>query len=383
MSLPGKKALQDRVRLVHLVPGEDRSGFFCGLAEDHDRGRFDLSFLVVGELEGTFSQRLGDLGVRVHSIPYDGWRHFGRTCLQVANWLSQERAQILHTHVFLPSLLGALASTLAGIPLTVTTRHHSDYHFRKRKSVHLALDRLVGDLADGIVAVSDHTREYLIDREGFSPAKIRTIHNGVRVERIGAPDPGRIRQVRGELALDDGFSILLPGRLHPEKGTDLLLEALKILKEKGIVIRAFLAGEGPFREIFQADADRLGLSDDVSFLGFRQDVVTLMRAVDLVVLPSRVEAFGLVALETVAAGGLLVASSAGGIKEIVTHGKNGILVPPFDAQALAAAIEGLFRDPGRGRAILENTGPGILKTFGFPGMVRQYEEFYDGLLRNR
>ncbi|MGW8266955.1 MAG: glycosyltransferase [Longimicrobiales bacterium] len=372
---------ESRTRLVHLVPGEDRSGLFTGLARYHDRGRFELSFLIVGRVEEVFSERLRALEIPTRVIPYRGWSDLASGVSRATAWLCRERVDVLHAHIFQPSLLGMVAATLAGVPLKVVTRHHSDYHFRGRKWAHLALDRLTMDLADGVIAVSNHTRDFLLIREKVDPVKVRVIHNGILEGRIPPTDPSALDAVRQELGLASGFSVLLPGRLHPEKGTDILFKAVRVLKERGLTVRVLLAGEGPFRRPFEEEVRRLGLRDQVSFLGFRDDVVDLMRAVDLVVLPSRVEAFGLVALEALAAGAALVASSVGGIREIVTHEKNGILVPPEDEMALALEIQRMLTDPPRKEAVRANAGSGVFESFGFPMMVERYEDLYGGLLR--
>jgi len=273
------------------------------------------------------------------------------------------------------------SATLAGVPVKVVTRHHSDYHFRGGKWAHLALDRLTMDLSDGVIAVSNHTRDFLLIREKVQSAKVRAIHNGIPEDRIPPVDPGALEAVRQSLGLASGVSVLLPGRLHPEKGTDILFKAVRVLKDRGLTVRVLLAGEGPFRQPFEEDVRRLGLQDQVSFLGFREDVVDLMRAVDLVVLPSRVEAFGLVAVEALAAGAPLVASSVGGIREIVADGVNGVLVPPENEMALALEMHGILTDPARREAIRAKAGSGVLESFGCPMMVERYEEFYGTLLR--
>jgi glycosyltransferase involved in cell wall biosynthesis len=136
------------------------------------------------------------------------------------------------------------------------------------------------------------------------------------------------------------------GRMIAAKGVDTLLKAADILLKTGSFL-FLIAGDGPDREDFTSMADTLGLRQSVRFLGYRQDIPTLLKAADLFVLPSLSEGLPLSVLEAMAAKRAIVATRVGGIPDLVEDGITGLLVNPGDAVALAEAINALAIDPDR------------------------------------
>ena len=175
--------------------------------------------------------------------------------------------------------------------------------------------------------------------------------------------------------------ILVAARLHPEKGYEHLLDAIRVLKEKArhpFVL--LIAGEGPFEKEYRERTRRLGCEGLVRFMGFRNDLFDFMVASDVFVLPSVAEAFGLVLVEALHLGVPVVATRVGGIPEIVDHGADGILVPPADSTALAAALMVLLSNGVR-RSQLAGAGRSkVVERFSIERMIRAYEGLYDELL---
>jgi glycosyltransferase involved in cell wall biosynthesis len=232
-----------------------------------------------------------------------------------------------------------------------------------------------------VVAVSRHTAEHLLEVEAAPAAKVRVIYNGIDFDRIRPSSPEARARIRAAEGLADAQVILVAARLHPEKGYEYLLDAVRILKEKSKCPFVLLvAGEGPFAAEYRERTRRLGCERLVRFLGFRNDLPDLMVASDVFVLPSVAEAFGLVLVEALYLGVPIVATRAGGIPEIVDHDADGILVPPADSASLASALAGLLLDSAR-RTRLAGAGRAkVLERFGFEAMVRAYESLYDELL---
>lgn len=153
---------------------------------------------------------------------------------------------------------------------------------------------------------------------------------------------------RGSLGVPEGARLLLAmGRLHRNKGFDTLISALAAIPRAHLVI----AGEGPERPSLAALAARLGVAGRVTLLGWREDQAALLAAADLFVCPSRHEPLGNVVLEAWSAGRAVIAAAAQGPAELIEHGTTGLLVPPDDADALAAAISALLDDAARAAAL--------------------------------
>lgn len=245
----------------------------------------------------------------------------------------QTRPDIVHVHT--PSTSGlarlALAARLARVPKIILTLHQvaPDPLPRRSRIVNRAGQRLVHTT----VAVSGGAADTQAVHAGLSRRRIEVIHNGVEDARLdpGATDP--LPRHNGEVWA--GYF----GRLAAEKGVDTLIDAVGAARRTGVDIRLLVAGDGYERAALEARADDLDCADAVVFAGHRADARMLMREVDIVVHPPRFEGFGLVVAEAMEAGRAIVATNvAGGIPELVRDGDNGVLVPPDDVPALAAAI---------------------------------------------
>jgi len=367
-------------RLLHFAQDGDTSGYFPQLTRWHQRDRYRMYFGTLNPVAPWLREYMNAQGVPVFSCDCRGRLSYPLGAGRLAAFLRRERIDILHTHLFEPSVVGLLAGVLARTRTRVMTRHYSDYHTRIDKRWHVRLDQLCTRLAHGVIAVSQHTAEHMVTREAAPPEKIHTILNGIDLERVRLSSAGAPAQVRRELGAEGAYLLLIAARLHPEKGYHHLFRAMARLK--GALDRPVLllvAGRGELEQSFRDEVRALGCEDVVRFLGFRRDVHDLMAAADLFVLPSVAEAFGLVLAEALYLGTPVVATRVGGIPEVVRDGLDGILVPPGDSDALAEAIAGLLRDPGKRRRL---AGPGrerIRECFRFEDMVLKYEEVYEQL----
>src|SRR5262249_24656144 len=258
---------------------------------------------------------------------------------------------LVHTHLYYANVLGRVAARLAGSPPVVTTLHNPDYTFeatertlcRARK----LLDRWTGARNAAVVAVSGAVAEDFRRHMGWTG--IRVIPNGVDLEAF-APGGGDDGAARGEWP-GPGLRLLSVGRLHPQKGHGVLLDAMGRTAARGASLSLVIAGEGTLRPVLEEGIRRLGLDGSVRLAGRRGDVRELLRAADVFVFPSLYEAVGIALLEAMASGLPVVASRTGGIPEVVEDGASGRLVPPGDAEALAEALAALARDPDERRRL--------------------------------
>ncbi len=369
-----------RVRVFHVVESGDTSGFFPQLARWHDRGLFEMTIGTIYAADPLLVREMESLGVPVWS----GGATSRRGLPLVAERLRRRLAgneDIVHTHLFEPSLLGLGVARSLGMH-RVSTRHHSNYHARMDKHWHVRLDRLVTRWSEIVIAVSAHTAKVMIDDEGADPARVRTIPNGVDVARITTSGEDELRALRS--SLDDGDDsvrlVLHPARFHPEKGHFELFDAIaRLNRGGGPPVRLLLAGEGPARGDYEDHVRRIGIGDEVRFLGFRRDIHDLMAVADLVVFPSLAEAFGLALLEAIYLGAPVLASDVGGMPEIVRSLGGGALVPPGDPAALAGAIAAALASPPRA-ADRGAVARAVEERYSFESMMKGYEEVYAEVL---
>jgi glycosyltransferase involved in cell wall biosynthesis len=370
--------------ILHFAQDSDTSGFFPQLARLHDRTSYRMFFGTLNPMAPWLREYMESQGVECFDARARERKEYPLALGRLVRCLRRGPVDILHTHLFEPSVIGLVGGAIARTPLRIVTRHYSDYHTRIHKRWHVHLDQMCTRLSHAVIAVSRHTGEHMIQAEGASPEKVEVVPNGIDFERVKPSSVDARKRVREELGIGNGHLVLIVARLHPEKGYEYLFEALPDLKKR--VTRPFLvavAGTGALEGAFRERVRSLGCDQVVRFLGFRRDVPDLMVASDLVVLPSLAEAFGLAVAEALYLGVPVVATRTGGLPEIVTDGVDGLLVPPADSVALAAAIADLLNDPHRRAALAGRGRERIHREFSFERMLRAYERIYDRLWKRR
>ncbi len=260
--------------------------------------------------------------------------------------IRRERIQILHAHLFLANLTARLIGRLAGVPIVISTHHDTDLEmgFLARLA-----ESATASMSDTVLACSEAVRRYAIRTYGLRPGQVRTLRNAIPAAEEAAGHAARRDRVRRELGAANGERLVgTVGRLvEPKKGIPIFLAAARRMADRLPGVRFVIVGDGPARERLEALATKEGMGHRTLFAGERRDVPDVMRALDLLVQPSNWEGFGLTVLEAMAAGRPVVATRVGGVPEVVLEGRTGLLVPPADPDALAAACLEILTDPER------------------------------------
>jgi glycosyltransferase involved in cell wall biosynthesis len=366
-----------QTRILHFAQDSDTSGYFPQLAKWHDRDRFKMYFATLNPMAPWLEEYMVSQGVTCFGCECDRRIRYPVGLMRLARFLRRERIDIIHAHLFEPSVVGLLAGTLAGTPVRVMTRHYSDYHSRIGKKWHVRLDQLCTSLSHRVIAVSGHTARHLVEVENTPGEKVSVVMNGIDFERVEVSRGDARARIRKEFDCEDKHLLVIVARLHPEKGHHYLFQALPEIRRRCTKpVRLLVAGVGTFDAAYREEVTAAGCADLVRFLGFRKDSPDLIAAADLLILPSLAEAFGLVLTEALYLGTPVVATRVGGIPEIVRDGVDGVLVPSADSPALADAIIRLLEDSAeRGR--LAGAGRDrVINRFRFEEMVRCYETLY-------
>ncbi len=259
------------------------------------------------------------------------------------------RVDLIHAHNGRTMLSSAVAVSLAGKGAAVATQHFLEPDHVNRKGPKSILSgaahHWVGGRLKHYIAISDAVRDSMLSRNEAPVSKITVIPNGmppVELEKLIA-----VSQVRSSLGLHEGQVMLLcAARLEKEKDVTSLITAMEVVSRTLPDVICFVAGKGSLHSELTAQINRLGLSGKVKLLGFRDDILSLIAACDLFVLPSLAEPFGLVLLEAMALRKPVIATDAGGPREIVVSGNTGTLVPPAAPESLARAIVQICSEPG-------------------------------------
>ncbi len=322
------------MKVLHLITTLDRAGAevqlldLCAALLERGAARPSVAYLKgAGELAGEFLAA----GVPVARLDADGAGWPGGI-LRAWRLLRAERPDVVHTHLFKADLLGWLLARRCGARALVSTKHALDLPLTRDpwrgpgRRAALAAHRVVGISG----AVADHVRAAL----DLPPERLLVIPYGLSAARVPDGDGDAFRRSLG--IPPDAPVVLAPARLSPEKGVDVLVQAAALLREQVAGVRVVLLGRGPEEHHLRRLAAALDAEDTVLFAGFLPDPGPAFVAADVVALPSRREGFCLAALEALGAGRPVVASAVGGLPEVL--GDAGTLVPPDDAEALAAAL---------------------------------------------
>jgi glycosyltransferase involved in cell wall biosynthesis len=293
--------------------------------------------------------------------------------VRLARWLRRHRPDLVHLHTAWATWLGGWAAYSAGVPAIATCR--MERRFARGWRTRLIYETLVQRAVAISTSIADSLAAGGVPRE-----RVCVIPSAVAPARL-ALRAGR-EATRRALGAPDGALVLLTiGALVHRKGLDVLLDALAGLGRDGLRPLLWVAGDGPEHASLAAQVVRLGLLEQVRFLGRRDDIGDLLAAADLFVMPSRDEGLGVAALEAMAAGRPVVATRVGGLQEAVIDGRTGLLVPPDDPNALATALARLLRYEAL-RVQLGAAGPArIAEAYDAEQMVGAYAQLYDVVAR--
>ncbi|WGJ90466.1 glycosyltransferase [Achromobacter mucicolens] len=286
------------------------------------------------------TQRLRDAGFTVHTVNMDGAVNFVRSVAFVRRVAARGRFDVVNTHSRCDTVRAAMGARLARTPLIVRTRHlakpiNSLYAYTW--------------LAHRVIAVSRHVQRQLLDG-GAPPEAVATIHSPIVLPE--GDGKGSLRQELGLPA--DALVVGCVAVMRTEKGHADLIDAFQRVLAAFPQAHLVLAGDGmPVFERLKGQVQALGLASRVHFLGRRHDIGNVLQAFDVFALPTHREAFGTAFVEAAAMGVPVIGTDVGGVPETMQAGVTGLLVPPRDPAALAAALESLLADPERRRRMGE------------------------------
>lgn len=347
------------LRVLHFV-----SGGFSGATQvaidlcGDDAGQD--TFLVLRRRIMDPTERVRALrakGLRVEVVPR--WSHTV-TILALRRLCLEWKPDVLVAHGFSEHLWGRYAALLAGVPCIVQIEHNVRERYGRWR---LWQSLWLAQRTDRIVGVSRAVEDVLV-RLGHPPERCMTIHNGIELSRWTKGQPWAQREA----------AIVMPARFARQKDHRTLIEALVPLKALGHRPTVYFAGEGKasWRKEAEQLAARLGVQDQVQCLGHVQDLPALLGRVKLCVLSTHYEGLGLGLIEGMASGCCGVGTDVEGVREIITHGHNGLLVPHADAQALARTLAELLGDDARTQALAAVGQAHVHAAFDRQRMRQQY-----------
>ncbi|HET9361518.1 MAG TPA: glycosyltransferase [Vicinamibacterales bacterium] len=380
-------ASTEPIRLLKLLPT-----FFCGGTENQfmtlsrslDRHRFDVELACLRRV-GPFLAEAEGRSRPLREYPIDTFRSVRAVAQQarLARHIVQRRIEIVHAYSFYGNVFAIPPSRLAGVPVVIASiRDRGPY----LTPMQMRVQQYVCRLATRVLVNADAVKDWLLD-QGYDPARIVVIRNGVDLCRFNAPgDPDAIRR---ELGLAPGVPLVtVVSRLNHLKGVEDFLRAAAMLADRYPTVHFLVVGEAGepdvhYLTVLTRLADSLGIGGRVRFTGLRSDVPAVLASSTVSVMPSLDEALSNVVLESMAAGVPTVATRVGGTPEAIADGVTGLLVPPGDATAMAEAIARVLKDPGLAAALGCAGRRRIEERFSVDRMVEATEQLYVNLLAEK
>lgn len=373
--------------VISLLTGLDRDGYRVGVACPK---------------EGQIAEAARERSLPLYPLTVGSGTRPSRAAvgvLHLVGAISHLQAHIVHAHSFGAGLVGALAMPLARSARLVATIHNyppggtagreaaeqqgqesQGSDMRPRRASHRwAIGQIVRRAAR-LITVSDALRNELLALYPEVAAKTVTIPNGIDARAKPGRDPQEVKE-----ALDippAGPLVGMVARLAPQKGIGEFIRACRAVADHRPDVRFVLAGEGPLRSMAEAMRDRLGLGDRLHLTGEVESTSDLIAALDCLVVASTSEGSSLAAMEGMAMAKPVVATCVGGVPEVVADGETGVLVPPGEPAALAAAVQALLQDPERAQALGEQGRRRAAEQFDVRLMLARTEQIYADLVHD-
>jgi len=371
-SLKREGCLGDRLRVLHVDTASTwRGGEAQVLLLSQGLQSRGHQVGIVAQPGSLLAERARGEGLVVYPLRMRGEGDLW-ALLKLSRLISGFKPHILHLHTSHAHTLGLLATKISPWPKIVVSRR-VDFHLRRTPFKGFKY----GSGEAKYLVVSRRIRDVLIE-DGVEPQRVEVVYSGLDLAHLQIGDGDRWRR---KLSIGpDGFLVGNVASLAPHKAQTYLLQAAQEVLSKFPKVRFVLVGEGELAGELRREIRDLNLEGKVILTGFQRDMASLYAALDLFVLSSYLEGLCTSLLEAMFYGVPIVATRTGGIPEIVRDGVNGWLVPPRNPQALARAIEGLFKDRELAQKFSAQ-GKIVVRKFGIQETVRKTEEVYQKVLK--
>ncbi|MDR3182009.1 MAG: glycosyltransferase [Planctomycetaceae bacterium] len=312
--------------------------------------------------------------------------HLFAALREMIRYLKENRIDVILAHGHKARMLGWLAARWLHIPIIGVSRgwtgENRTIQFYER------IDKWIHRRMDFVVCVSNGQSEKVL-RYGTPKSRVLVIHNSVRTNRfdespeVGAAAEQRRNQLEKMFTRKPFFVLGAAGRLSPEKGFDILIQAVTAVNSKRILPPTALVifGDGVLRESLQEQIDELNAADYIKLAGFTDELDRFMPHFDIFVQSSHTEGLPNVLLEAMAAKTAVAATDAGGTNEVVADGKTGLLVPANDVRALAEAVEKVLKDNELRKMFGEEGRQRVEKHFTFEAQAEAYWQLIESITK--
>lgn len=340
---------------------------------------------VACDPEGLIAEAARERDLPLYPITFSGSASPTRAMLaawQLSGAIAGFQAHLVHTHSYHAGLVGAVSTPLARPARMVATMHGYPPYSKDGQALgssgRLAV-RLILRRAARVILVSEALRRDLLPLRPEASGKMTVIPNGVEVRSEPKLSPA---EARAQYGLPPDVPLIgLVARLAPQKGLLEFLRSVRLICDRRPEVHAVVVGHGPLRGEGEDLARALGLTDRVHWLGQLESAREAMWALDVLVVASVSEGSSLVAMEGMSLGKAVVATSVGGVPEVVVDGETGAVVPPADPEAMAEAVLAMLADPISAQAMGDRGRQRAAQQFDLELMIERTKKVYADLMR--
>ena len=370
---------QANTRIFHMVNSLEMGGSEHQMVEVASRQKACGHDVAVGCLsaQGPLIETLSLAGISVTEFDPKGALFRPRgvyQLLRLTRFFRKHPFDVVQTHDLYSTLLGVPAAWLARVPVILSCRRdlsHWWWYTPRRR----AFLRHVQNRSNCVIANSQAVHDFLVEKDGFDPKRIRVIRNGVDLERFTSACADR-RGLFPHLPEQSQLIAVVANMNVETKGHADLIRAAAEVSREFHGVKFLLVGDGAERSRLEGLTLELGLGNTVLFLGRRKDVPGILACCDLFVLPSWAEGLPNSVLEAMASGLPVVATRVGGTPEIIEDGVNGLLVAPKEPHALAVAIMQILENREFAKRIAQSARDRARAQFGFDRLLSELDNLY-------
>jgi glycosyltransferase involved in cell wall biosynthesis len=367
------------VNITYIVSNIDKALAFEWIAETLNPEKFKLSFILLNPGESQLADYLKNKQISVYSIKYRGKKDLWRAFWQIRKILKQLKTEIVHCHLFDAALIGTLAARSLDIRKRIITRHYATYHHQYFPRA-VYYDRFCNYWASDIVAISENTRNTLINKEFVNPAKIHLIHHGFRLDDFYTPNHLIINQLKEKYKTEGKFPIIgVIARQTHLKGIQYIVPAFeKLLKDYPNAYLILANAVGDYKPEIDKLLAKIPPQNYLEFV-FEPELAALYRLLDIYIhvpINETIEAFGQTYVEALASEIPSIFTLSGVATEFIKNEENALVVPFENTQSIYETMLKLLTDNDLREKTTRQGKESVKDLFSLEKMINKLEAIY-------
>jgi len=367
-------------KILHLITGLEIGGTEKAILRTVPRlTNFEHIFCTL-KGSGEVGEFLRQKGFKIYNLNPNGTFKLLPSVKFFRNIIDNEKPDVLITYLPLADIFGRIFGRIFGIK-KIISYIRSRGREKKYQKVFVA-EFLTSFLVTHYISLSQSLKNFYVQKLKIKPEKITVIPNGININNFFSPPASEIKKIKSELNIKKDETVIgTVSVLRPEKGINYLIKAISQITKNISKIKLIIIGDGPERKNLKYLVKKFNIADKVLFLGYRQDIPTLLHIFDIFVMPSIYEGMSNAILETMAAKRAVIASDLPENQELIENKKEGLLIPSKNSEALAKTIIQLSQDKYLREELSNNAYQKVNENFSLEKVVAQLDTFLKNLTR--